>query len=184
MHNLQVTAPTLAPHRSRTMTTKPLLAIALLPLLTTACVSTRTTTQTWGDPYGYGEQYGQEWQRPGRVTAIRETVTEQKGDPAAGAVAGAIVGGLLGSAIGGHTHYDRWGRAYSQPSGAGAVVGAVGGAMVGAAASQGQQGQQRTYEIFVRYDDGGTETVVYQGSPPFRVGEWVVQTPRGLQARR
>lgn len=144
--------------------------LALLPILTSACVVTRTQSRTWGDPYGYGAQYGQEWERPGRVTAIRETITQQRGDPAAGAVAGAVVGGLLGHAIGG-------------PRSGGGLVGAVGGAMVGAAASQGGV-EERYYELFIRYDDGGTETVVYRGYPPFRVGDWVVQTPRGLQAHR
>jgi outer membrane lipoprotein SlyB len=148
--------------------------LALLPaLLVSACVTTTTTSRTWGDPAGTG------WARAGRVEAIRETIHRRQGDPAAGAVAGAVIGGLLGSAIGGHAGYDRWGNRYYHGSGAGALAGAVGGAMVGAAVSQGS-GEERFYEVFVRFDDGGAETFVYQGYPPFQVGEAVMLTPQGL----
>jgi outer membrane lipoprotein SlyB len=158
------------------MKTRHLAALALLPLLG-ACVTSTTTTRTWGDPYGQG---GGEWARNGRVESIRETVRRTEGDPAAGAVAGAVVGGVLGSVLGGHTWYDRWGYAHSEASGAGAVVGAVGGAMVGAAASQGGA-TDVTYEVFVRFDDGGYETYVYRPPLPFRVGDPVALTPRGLE---
>jgi outer membrane lipoprotein SlyB len=152
-----------------------LIALALVPaLLLSACATTTTTSTTWGGPYG-----GDEWARYGHVESIRETVRRQEGNPAAGAVAGALVGGLLGSAIGGHVAYDAWGRAYRVHSGFGAAVGAVGGAMVGAAASQGAS-EDRTYEVFVQFDDGGRETFVYQGWLPFGVGDPVMLTPRGL----
>ncbi len=64
-------------------------------------------------------------------------------------------------------------------SGAGAVAGAVGGAMVGAAASEGQ-GEDRSYEVFVRFDDGALESFVYQNVLPFRVGDAVALTAQGL----
>ncbi len=149
-------------------------ALALVPaLLLSACVSTTSTTRTWGDPNGSA------WARYGRVESIRETVRRQEGNPAGGAIAGALIGGILGSAIGGHTHYDRWGNAYNSGSGAGAVVGAVGGAMVGAAASQGSS-EERSYEVLVRFEDGGYETFVFGGALPFQVGDAVSLTPQGL----
>jgi outer membrane lipoprotein SlyB len=136
------------------------LALTLPALLLSACVTTTTTSRTWGEPYGQG------WARYGRVESIRETVQRQQGDPAGGAVAGGLIGALLGNAIsGGH--------------GAATVVGAVGGAMVGAASSQGGA-EQRLYEVFVRFDDGALEPFVYQGVLPFRVGEPVVLTASGL----
>jgi outer membrane lipoprotein SlyB len=148
-------------------------------LLTSACATTTTTTHTWGDQ-PYGDAYAQQdWARYGHVESIRETVQRQQGNPAGGAVAGAIIGGLLGSTLGGHWAYDRWGRAYHEGSGVGAAVGAIGGAAVGAAASQGGA-EYRSYEVFVLYDDGGRESYVYQGYPPFQPGEPVVLTPQGL----
>lgn len=147
--------------------------LALLPaVLLTACTTTTTTTRTWGDPYGGGE-------RRGYVTSVRETVRRHDGNPGAGAAFGALVGGLIGSTIGGHAHYDRWGYVHRSPSVAGAMVGAVGGAVVGAAASQGSA-EQRTYEVYVRFDDGGAETFVYEGYLPFQVGDPVVLTRGGL----
>ena len=148
--------------------------VILTALLSTACATTTTTSTTWG------EGAPQPWERIGSVAAIRETVHRQQGNPGGGAVAGAIVGGLLGSAIGGRTHYDQWGRAHRHGSGAGAVAGAIGGAVVGAAASQGSA-EHRTYEIFVRFDDGAEETFVYGPPLAFSVGDEVRQTVRGIE---
>ncbi len=144
-----------------------------LPLLLSACVTTTTSTRTWGDPAGTG------WARYGHVESIRETVTRQQGDPAAGAVAGAIIGGLIGGAVTGHSHVDAWGNVHTHANPAGTVVGAVGGAMVGAAASEGSA-EARAYEVFVRFDDGGVQSYVYQGGSPFNVGDAVVLTQQGL----
>jgi len=150
------------------------LSLALLPaVLLAACATTTTQTTNWGDPYGGG------WARRGRVEQIRETVTRQQGDPAAGAVAGAMVGSLVGSTLDGHTHVNRYGRVVHHGSGVGALFGAIGGAMVGAAASQGAT-EQRTYEVFVRFEDGGAETYVFQGALPFQVGDAVQLTAQGL----
>ena len=126
-------------------------------LLTVGCVTTSTTSTTWTAP----PVAAQEWARPGRVDWIREVVHREEGNPVGGALAGAIIGGMLG------------GR------GPAAVVGAVGGAAIGAAASQGGA-ESRSYEVFVRYNDGGYQTFVYGGYSPFRPGEPVVLTPRGL----
>lgn len=155
------------------MRTRPFIAAASA-LLLAGCVTSRTTTRTWNDDYA-----GQDWSRPGHVESVRETVQRDEGNPAGGAVAGALIGGLLGSALGGHTHYDRWGYGHYQGSAAGALVGAVGGAAVGAAASQGSA-ERRWYELFVRFDDGGLERYVYEGYPPFQVGQPVTAGPRGL----
>jgi outer membrane lipoprotein SlyB len=139
-----------------------LLALVLPALLLGGCVTTSTRSTTWGpDASGYGP--GDGWARYGHVESIRETVHAYQGDPGAGAVAGAIIGSLL---FGGH-------------SPGGAMFGAVGGAMVGAAASSGQ-GQERYYEIFVRFDDGALENYVYRDVLPFRTGDRVVLTPQGL----
>jgi outer membrane lipoprotein SlyB len=144
----------------------------LIAIFLPACVTTTTRTTTWGGPPG-------DWARYGHVESIRETVWRQEGNPAGGAVVGAIVGGLLGSAIGGRTHVDRWGYYHHHGSAAGAAVGAVGGAMVGAAASQGSD-EHRSYEVLVRFDDGGTGTFTFGDQLPFRVGDSVCLTPQGL----
>lgn len=135
--------------------------LALAPLALSACVTTTTRSSGWGDPYA-GQP--QSWERRGRVDYVRETVEAQRGDPAGGAVAGAVVGGILGHALVGR---------------GGGLIGAIGGAAVGASASQGYS-ERRFYEVFVRYEDGGTERYVYEGAPPFRVGAGVVLTPQGL----
>jgi outer membrane lipoprotein SlyB len=133
------------------------LALVLLVTLSTACATTTTTATTWTDPAAVG--YG----RVGWVQSVQEIVQRTEGNPAAGAVAGALIGGLL----------------FGGGRGPAAVAGAVGGAAVGAAASQGSS-EQRSYQIVVRFDDGGYGTFVYAGYSPFRPGERVVVTPDGL----
>ena len=152
-------------------------AAALVPLLGAGCVVTTTRSTTWSEAPAQAP-----WSRQGRVESIRETVRETHGDPAGGAVAGAIIGGLIGSTIGGTTHYDRWGYAHTSGNPAGAVVGAMTGAMIGASASQGQP-PQRTYEALVRFEDGTTQSFLYQGAVPFHPGDEVVQTEQGLYPR-
>ena len=44
------------------------LALVLPALLLSACVTTTTSSRTWGDPYGQG------WARYGHVESVRETV--------------------------------------------------------------------------------------------------------------
>jgi outer membrane lipoprotein SlyB len=121
------------------------------------CVTTSTRSTTWTAPPPPVAQ----WTRPGRVEWIREVVHREEGNPVGGAVAGAIIGGLLGG------------------DGPSAVVGALGGAAIGAAASQGSS-ESRSYEGFVRYDDGGYQVFVWNGYCPFRPGEPVMLTPHGL----
>jgi outer membrane lipoprotein SlyB len=148
------------------MKTTTLAALVLVPtLLLQGCVTYTTRTRTWGASHGEDDRYGQRWERYGRVEQVRETAVRQQGDPAGGAVAGAIIGGVLGHAI--------FGRG-------GGFAGAVGGAAVGASASQGAA-EDRYYEVLVRFDDGGQETFMFQGALPFRPGDEVRLTPRGLQ---
>jgi outer membrane lipoprotein SlyB len=148
------------------MTTTRLAALVLIPvLLGTGCVAARTTSRTWSEQPGYDER---EMVWYGRVTQIRETVEEYVGDPVGGAVAGAVVGGVLGSAMtGGH---------------GGGFMGAVAGSMIGADASRGH-GARRLYEVTVRYDDGSLRNYAYDGYAPFRVGDEVVLSSRGLARR-
>jgi outer membrane lipoprotein SlyB len=137
---------------------KPLhLALLMLVAMPPACAVTTTTRTTWTDPSAVG--YG----RAGRVDTVQEIVQRTEGNPGAGAAAGALVGGLV---FGG-------GRAST------AVAGAAGGAAIGAAASQGTT-EERTYQIVVRFDDGGYGEFVYAGYSPFRPGERVAVTPDGL----
>jgi len=160
------------------MTNRCFALFAIVSLALPGCVVTTTESHTW---YDQGEQPA--YERYGRVESVREVVQRQQGNPAGGAIAGAIIGGLIGSALGAHTHYDRWGYAYTVPSAPGAMVGAVGGAAVGAAASQGTS-ETRWYEVDVRFDDGGYETFTYRNSSPFRVGDEVLLGPRGLLPAR
>jgi outer membrane lipoprotein SlyB len=152
------------------------LAVAL-PLALGGCYTTRTTqrTTTWDDRTS-------EYALRGHVEGVRETVTRTEGNPAGGAVAGALVGGLLGSTFGGHTHYDRWGRAYYHGSGLGALFGAGVGAAVGAAASGGPAVEDRWYDVVVRFDDGSRRAYPYHGRPPFQPGDAVWLTESGLVA--
>ncbi len=145
----------------KTPRTLALLLTAALAL--PACVMTTEARRPWGAPGP-----GAEWARYGRVESIQEVVRRQEGNPAGGAVLGALVGGLFGNAISG--------------SGAGTVVGAAGGAMVGAAASSQATAEQRRFEVYVRFEDGGVERFIYAGPPPYRVGDAVTLTPRGLIA--
>ncbi|MGA9652556.1 MAG: hypothetical protein WBV96_01465, partial [Polyangia bacterium] len=57
--------------------------------------------------------------------------------------------------------------------------GAAGGAAVGAAASSGSS-ERVSYEVWVRFQDGGYQAFVYAGPPPFRPGDPVALTPHGL----
>jgi len=133
------------------------LGMVLLVALSPACATTTTTRTTWTDPVAVG--YG----RTGSVDSVQEIVQRTQGNPGAGAVAGALIGGLV----------------FGGGRGPSAVAGAAGGAAVGAAASSGAS-EQRSYEVVVRFDDGGYGEFVYADFAPFRPGERVVITPNGL----
>ena len=131
------------------------IAFVLLVAVMPACATTTTTSTEWG-------QGQAEWVRYGTVTTVREVIQRREGNPAGGALAGAIIGGILGG-----------GR------GPGALFGAAGGAAVGAAASSGSS-ERRSYEVWVRFQDGGYQAFVYASYPPFRPGDPVALTPHGL----
>ena len=135
------------------------LLFVLPALLLGGCATTTYQSTTWTD-----QGYAQGWARYGRVESIRETVRTTQGDPAAGAFFGALIGGLL---FGGYHPVQTF-------------AGMAGGAMVGAAASQAASGQDRVYEVFVRFDDGALEPYVYQNVLPFRAGDRVMLTAQGL----
>jgi outer membrane lipoprotein SlyB len=130
--------------------------LALVALLS-GCATTQTTTTTWTAPNAYS------YTRSGQVEAVQEVVRRTEGQPVLGALTGALVGGAL----------------FGGPGSSAGVVGAAGGAAVGAAASQGSS-ESRTYNVIVRFDDGGHSTFVYGDYSPFRPGERVVLTPQGL----
>jgi outer membrane lipoprotein SlyB len=135
----------------------PLLIVATL--LSTGCVGVQSTTRTWSEPQAAEPVWH------GQVIQVSETVEELRGDPAAGAVAGAVVGGVLGSALS-HGH-------------GGGLFGALAGAMIGADASRVQQ-TRWFHDVVVRFDDGSLRTYRYEGQAPFRVGDPVVLSSRGL----
>ena len=130
------------------------IAFVLLVAMMPACATTATTSSEW--------EGQSEWVRYGTVTNVREVIQRREGNPAGGALAGAIIGGILGG-----------GR------GPGALFGAAGGAAVGAAASSGSS-ERRSYEVWVRFQDGGYQAFVYASYPPFRPGDPVALTPHGL----
>jgi outer membrane lipoprotein SlyB len=140
--------------------------LSLMLLFTVGLGGCVVRTTTAGTTWGYPAAPAPDWVRPGYVESIREVIHREEGDPAGGAVAGAIIGGLLGSGRGGP----------------GPLFGAAAGATVGAAASQGSR-ESRSYEVTVRFDDGGRQLFVYGGYSPFRPGEPVLMTPSGLARR-
>ncbi|HEY7373348.1 MAG TPA: hypothetical protein VIF57_14390 [Polyangia bacterium] len=133
------------------------LTLVLLATLSPACATTTTTRTVWTDPSAVGVG------RAGSVESVQEIVHRTQGNPGAGAAAGALIGGLL----------------FGGGRGPNAVAGAVGGAAVGAAASSGSS-EERSYQIVVRFDDGGFGEFVYAGFAPFQPGERVAVTPGGL----
>ncbi len=78
-----------------------------------------------------------------------------------GAIGGGVVGALIGSQIG-----DGNGRTAAQ------VAGAVGGAYVGRNIERNARRTEH-YEVQIRYENGGTQTVTYAQNPDFRVGDKV-----------
>jgi outer membrane lipoprotein SlyB len=133
--------------------------VVALASATAGCATTESYSTTWGQP----TYVPVDWVRHGRVESVREDVQRQVGHPGAGAVAGGFLGALLG-----------W-------RGPAVLFGAASGALIGAAVSQGG-GERRTYTMTVRFDDGGAQSFVYPGPPPFRPGDPVALTARGLAA--
>ncbi len=138
-----------------TMRVNRIVALLAAPavVLAAGCYTESSYSRSWGEERGYRSEVD----RRGRVENIRETVNRRTGDPAGGAVAGALVGGLL----------------------TGRAGGAVLGALFGAAASSGGA-EQRYYDVYVLFDDGGRQTFTFAGWPPFQPGDRVIVTDRGI----
>ena len=96
-------------------------------------------------------------------------VVEVKGDAGyLGTIGGGLVGVLLGSLVGGGN-----GRTAAQ------VAGAVGGALAGREVEK-RVGNRSHYEVLVRLDNGGTQTISTPADPGLRNGEKVRIVEGGL----
>lgn len=96
----------------------------------------------------------------GVVEAIN--VVEVKGDGSyLGTIGGGVVGALLGSQVGGGN-----GRTAAE------IAGALGGAYAGREVEKNVR-KNAHYEVLVRLQNGGTQTVSFPAEPGFRVGEKV-----------
>jgi outer membrane lipoprotein SlyB len=80
---------------------------------------------------------------------------------ALGTLGGAAVGGLLGNQVGSGS-----GRT------AATVAGAAAGALAGRSIERNTRGGQR-YEVVLRYDNGGTQSMSFDNDPGFRAGDHV-----------
>ncbi|HEY5309052.1 MAG TPA: glycine zipper 2TM domain-containing protein [Casimicrobiaceae bacterium] len=107
--------------------------------------------------------------RTGAGESVRESV-EQKNPSGLGMIAGGLIGGGLGSLVGGS------GRT------AATILGAVGGGYVGHNLEQSET--QVVCEISLKYDNDTLGTVRQTSSPPFRIGDRVLVTDRGLEPLR
>jgi outer membrane lipoprotein SlyB len=128
----------------------------------------RSTTSTLGRPLLAGGADPRPEPRVARycsncATVDAVNVVEVSGSGGyLGTVGGALVGGLLGSQVGSGN-----GRTAAQ------VAGAVGGAVVGNNIERNSRRNNNHYEVVVRYANGGTQTIVYQNDPGYRVGDKV-----------
>ena len=105
----------------------------------------------------------------GVVEAVN--LIEVKGDGSyLGTIGGGVVGALLGSQVGGGN-----GRTAAE------LAGAVGGALAGREVEKNVR-KNAHYEVLVRLQNGGTQTVSFPAEPGFRVGEKVRITD-GILAR-
>jgi len=88
-----------------------------------------------------------------------------------GTVAGGVVGAILGSQVG-----KGDGRT------AGAIIGAVGGAYAGREIERNAR-RSTYYEVVVRLQNGGVQTISYKEPPPFRIGDRVTIAEGALLRR-
>ncbi len=79
-----------------------------------------------------------------------------------GTVGGAVVGGVLGNQVGGGT-----GRK------AATVAGAVGGGLIGNRMENSSRGNDQSYRISVRMDNGAMQTLMQDTPPVVQIGERV-----------
>src|SRR4249920_2868462 len=109
--------------------------------------------------------------RPATVESIRQVVEHKNSSSPLGMIAGGLIGGGLGSLVGGGS-----GRT------AATIIGAVGGGYVGHNIQNSQT--QTVYEISVKYDNGTWGSIRQTTSPPFRIGDRVLVTDKGLEYLR
>lgn len=121
--------------------------------------------------FALAQSYSVSSARPATIESIRQVVEHKSAPSGLGVIAGGLIGGGLGSLIGGGS-----GRT------AATILGAVGGGYVGHNLEKSET--QVVYEISVKYDDGTWGTVRQTSSPPFRIGDRVLVTDRGLEALR
>jgi outer membrane lipoprotein SlyB len=120
---------------------------------------------------GQAQNYSVSPARPATIESIREVVEHKNNSSPLGMIAGGLIGGGLGSLVGGGT-----GRTVAT------IVGAVGGGYVGNNIEKSQT--QTVYEISIKYDNGTWGTVRQSAYPPFRIGDRVLVTDRGLEPLR
>jgi outer membrane lipoprotein SlyB len=126
-------------------------AAALATAGLTGCATTSRTTTTTSIPRA-------DIGKTGQVVAVHQTVERVQGNPVGGALAGGVIGGI------GFRN---------------SAVGAVAGAATGAALSRGSS-ERRAYQVDVQFDDGTVGRFDYVDYSPFRPGDRVMITSRGL----
>lgn len=142
---------------------------ALMLATATGCANSGgTTTTSTSQPPTYNSNYYANSSSYGTVESV--TRVEKRGGDGigAGAVIGGVVGGVLGHQIG-----------KGKGNTAATVGGALGGAYVGDKIQDSNKPAQVSYQIVVRMDNGGSQTLV-QNDSSFQVGERV--EVRGGQA--
>lgn len=131
-----------------------LVTMVAVTSLLSACGTTTTTTSVPASPQVYNSY--------GVVDSIQivQVQTERRG-PGAGALVGGLVGGILGNQVGGGAGNT-----------AATVAGAVGGAVVGNKIEQNNNVPQarEMYQITVRMDNGGYQTITQDTIADVRVG--------------
>lgn len=113
--------------------------------------------------YSHSSQYG-------TVSSVSQIERKAGNGIGAGAVIGGVIGGVLGHQFG-------------QGSGntAATVAGALGGGYIGDKVQDSRQPSEISYQLVIRMDNGGTQTVI-QNDGSFRVGDRVEVS--GNQVRR
>ena len=133
-----------------------LVGLALVAALAQGCATGRT--------YSRMDEESQEpaaQSRYGRVQTVREEVRRVDSEPAEDALSGAFIGASTG--------------AY-RPA---VLSGSAGGNTLGVFATD-DRAEGRRFDVTVRFDDGSFQTFSYNGYSPFRPGDLVILTSRGL----
>jgi outer membrane lipoprotein SlyB len=138
------------------MTSTRLVDLGLVAALAQGCATSHTYSRTEDESQEPAAQT-----RYGRVQTVREEVRRVDSEPAEDALSGAFIGASIG--------------AYRPAM----LFGSAGGNTLGAFATD-DRTEARRFDVTVRFDDGSFQTFSYNGYSPFRPGEPVVLTPRGL----